>query len=69
MIDTIILPAGSVEYSIEDARTPIDDMIALLQSAKINGAEYVVMESGNWRGAKWQCVVAEYDWHEDVIDD
>lgn len=69
MIDTIILPAGYVEYSIEDARTPIDDMIALLQSAKINGAEYVVMESGNWRGAKWQCIVDEYDWHEDVIDD
>lgn len=65
MTDTIILPAGSVRYSIEDARTPIDDMIALLKSAKRDGAEYVVMESGNWRGAKWQSISDYYEWHEE----
>ena len=69
MTDTIILPSGSVEYSLENARVPIDDIITTLKSARNLGAEYVVMESGNWRGAKWQSIVDGYDWYEDEEDD
>ena len=65
--DTIVLAAGSVQYDIEEAKCSIDDLIASLEQARANGAEYVVMDSGNhYRGAKWQTVVDEWDWAADL---
>lgn len=65
MSDTIILDGGSVKYDLDAARIPIDDLISALTEAKANGAEYVVQDSGNWRGAKWQSISDYYEWHEE----
>lgn len=45
------ISSGSSEYSAEAARIPIDDFIQALQSAKEDGATYVIGTSGNYRGA------------------
>lgn len=63
--NTIVLNATSVEYSLEDASTPIDQLIELLEDAKSNGAEFVTMSSGNYRGAQWQHIPTSFEW---VID-
>lgn len=64
--DTIVLAAGSVQYDIEEAKCSIDDLIASLEQAKADGAEYVVMATGNYRGAKYQTMVDEWDWAADL---
>lgn len=64
-MDTIVIPAGSVEYSIDEARIEIDDLISALESAKSDGAEFVVMASGNYRGAQWMRVSADLDFADD----
>ena len=64
--NTVVLEAGSVEYSIEDAAVLIDDVIEALEQARNDGAEYVTMESGNYRGAKWMKFYASVDWAEDL---
>jgi pyruvate-formate lyase-activating enzyme len=50
---TITLSAGSVEYSLDEAAVPIEELIALLEEAKEDGATHVVGTSGNYRGAQW----------------
>ena len=62
--NTIVLGAGQVQYSIEDARVEIGELISALQEAQEEGAEYVVMSSGNYRGAKWQSISAAYSFAE-----
>jgi hypothetical protein len=64
--DTIVLGGGSVEYSMTDARVAIDELIESLESAKSEGAEFVVMSSGNYRGALWQRIGVAYDWASDL---
>lgn len=61
----IILGGGQVEYSAEEAATPIDDLIAALQEAKEDGAEYVLMSSGNYRGAQWAGIGTDWTWKND----
>jgi hypothetical protein len=63
--DTITLSAGNVEYSLENARVEIDELIELLESAKSEGAIYVVGTSGNYRGAKWTRLGTMYGWSDD----
>lgn len=48
-----VIPAGSVEYSQEDAEVSIDEFIAALERAKEDGATHVLGLSGNYRGAKY----------------
>lgn len=48
-----LIPAGSVEYSKEDAEVSIDDFIAALEEMKDMGATHVLGLSGNYRGAKF----------------
>ena len=59
---TIVLEGGNVQYGIEEAAERIDDLIAALQEAKNDGAEFVVMPSGNYRGAQWMSVSADWNW-------
>lgn len=62
MTALISIPAGRIEYSKEEAMTDIDAIIAMLNEAKADGATHVVLESGNYRGAKWQTLPAAYEW-------
>lgn len=62
---TIILDGGGAEYDIAEAQVSIDDLIRELQEAKEDGAEYVVLPSGNYRGARWLRLRANYEWAED----
>lgn len=63
--NTVVLNSGGVEYSLEEAAMPIDELIELLQNAKSEGAEWVVQSSGNYRGAQWQRLPHMYGWMED----
>ena len=49
-----------LNYSLEDAAESIDNVITMLTDAKRRGMEFVVMESGNYRGAKY--VTIPLDW-------
>jgi hypothetical protein len=59
---TAVLAAGSVEYSAEVAAVEIDDLIALLEEMKSEGATHVVQSSGNYRGARWASIGAGWSW-------
>lgn len=61
----IVLGGGGVEYSLEEAVTPIQELIDALEQAKDDGAEHVVMSSGNYRGAQWATVRGEWSWADD----
>jgi tyrosine-protein phosphatase YwqE len=63
--NTITISAGNVEYSLDKAAVPIDEMIELLESAKEEGATHVVGTSGNYRGAQWTRLGTQYDWATD----
>lgn len=65
MMSTIVLSGGSVEYSLDEAAVPIEELINSLQDALDDGAEYVVMLSGNYRGPAWMSVGAEWSWAGD----
>lgn len=62
---TVTLDAGSVEYSLDEAAMPIDDLIELLEQAKEEGATHVVGASGNYRGAQWVRFREYYGWASD----
>lgn len=62
---TVILSSGGVQYDVEEAQVSIDDLIAVLEGAREEGATHVVMESGNYRGARWASVVADIVWPEE----
>jgi hypothetical protein len=62
---TAVLGGGGVEYSIEAAATPIDELIAALEEMKEDGVEHVVMSSGNYRGAQWASVRPDWSWASD----
>jgi len=64
METTVGINAGSVEYGANEAAVSIDEMIAALQAAKEDGAEYVVGFSGNYRGAKYVRLSTDYEWLE-----
>lgn len=59
---TVSISAGSVEYSLDAAAVPIADLIALLEEAQEDGAEYVVGLSGNYRGAQYVRLGTSYEW-------
>lgn len=48
-----VLSAGYTEYSLDEAKIPIQDLIDALESAKGEGATHIVQASGNHRGAQW----------------
>ena len=50
----VFLSGGDVEYDYKEATVAIDELIEALQEMKEEGAEYVTMSSGNYRGASWQ---------------
>jgi diketogulonate reductase-like aldo/keto reductase len=50
----VYMGGGDVEYSPEDARLDIDELISALEEMKEEGATHVVGLSGNYRGAKYQ---------------
>lgn len=60
-----VISAGNVEYSLEEAAMPIDDLIESLQSAKSEGATHVVGASGNYRGAQWTSLSGMYGWADE----
>ena len=63
--NTAVLGGGGVEYTIEEAATPIDELIAALEEMKADGVEHVVMSSGNYRGAQWASLAADWSWAEE----
>lgn len=62
---TATMYAGSIEYSLDAAKVKIDDMIAALESAKADGAEFVVGLSGNYRGAQYVRLSTDLGWSDD----
>lgn len=54
------IEAGYVEYSREDARIPIQELIDALTEAQANGYTGVVGMSGNYRGAKYVRLAWDY---------
>lgn len=66
MADRSTTVAGdtSVQYEFDDAARDIDEVIAELESYKLDGATHVVVRSGNHRGAKW-ARVSFGDWADD----
>jgi diketogulonate reductase-like aldo/keto reductase len=48
-----VIPAGTVEYSKNDADVEIQELIDALEQAKEDGATHVVGLSGNYRGAQY----------------
>jgi hypothetical protein len=63
--NTGVLSGGGVEYNIAEAAASIDELIETLQNMKENGLEYVVMSSGNYRGASWASIGTDWSWAED----
>jgi len=63
--NAVVLAGGGVEYSAEEAATPIDELIAALEDAKSEGAEFVLMASGNYRGAQWASVRPDWSWADE----
>lgn len=47
------ISAGQVEYSKDEAKVSIAELIEQLQEAQENGATHVVGLSGNYRGASY----------------
>lgn len=65
-IETVaVLAGGNVEYSAEEAATPLEDLIAALEDMREEGVTHVVMSSGNYRGAQWARVNADWSWASD----
>ena len=58
---TVFLSGGAVEYDYKQATVAIDDLIQALEEMKEQGAEYVAMRSGNYRGAQWQRIDTELE--------
>ena len=57
-----LMGGGEVEYDLEDATVPIDEMIAALIAARdVDGATHVVETTNNWRGAKYQRTPTVFD--------
>ena len=57
-----LMGGGEVEYDLEDAMVPIDEMIAALVAARdVDGATHVVDTTNNWRGAKYQRTSLVFD--------
>lgn len=63
--NTGVLSGGRVEYALAEAAMDIDSVIDALQNMKENGLEFVVMSSGNYRGAQWASVGDSWSWTED----
>ena len=57
----VFLSGGAVEYDYKQATVEIDDLIQALQEMKEQGAQYVTMSSGNYRGAQWQRIDTEIE--------
>lgn len=57
----VFLSGGAVEYDYKQATVEIDDLIEALQDMKEQGAQYVTMSSGNYRGARWQRIGTELE--------
>lgn len=64
--DTITLKAGRVEYSVDEAAVPLQDLIDTLLAAQSEGATRVVFLSENYRGAQYVTVPTGYDWLSDL---
>ena len=57
-----LMGGGEVEYDLEDAMVPIDEMIdALIASRDVDGATHVVDTTNNWRGARYQRTMLVFD--------
>lgn len=57
----VFLSGGAVEYDFRNATVSIEELIEALQEMKEQGAEYVTMRSGNYRGAQWQRLDTELE--------
>ena len=57
----VFLSGGAVEYDYKQATVAIDELIEALQEMKEQGAQYVTMSSGNYRGAQWQRIGTELE--------
>ena len=57
----VFLSGGAVEYDYKQATVEIDDLIQALEEMKEQGAQYVTMSSGNYRGAQWQRIDTEIE--------
>lgn len=60
-----VIGGGSVEYSLEEAAMPIQELIDTLLEAQEDGATYVVASSGNYRGAQWARIGTDWSWADD----
>lgn len=57
----VFLSGGAAEYDYKQATVEIDDLIQALEDMKEQGAQYVTMSSGNYRGAQWKRIDTELE--------
>lgn len=57
----VFLSGGAVEYDYQLATVSVEELIEALKEMKEQGAEYVTMRSGNYRGAQWQRLDTELE--------
>ena len=65
-----LMGGGEVEYDLEEAMVPIDEMIdALVAARDVDGATHVVDSTNNWRGARYQRTLTVFDLVDENGDD
>ena len=65
-----LMGGGEVEYDLENAVVPIDEMIdALVAARDVDGATHVVDTTNNWRGARYQRTSLVFDLVDESGDD
>ena len=65
-----LMGGGEVEYDLEEAMVPIDEMIdALIAARDVDGATHVADTTNNWRGARYQRTLTVFDLVDENGDD
>lgn len=59
--NTFAISTGSYRDDIDEASTPIDDVIDMLREAKRMGAEFVTLENDNYYGSDFLTIYSEGD--------
>lgn len=67
--NTFVISTGSHRNDIDEASTPIDDLIDMLREAKRMGAEHVTLDAGHYLLTPFTVMYAEGDMASDLHPD
>ena len=67
--NTFVIAIGSRQNDIDEASTPIDDVIDMLREAKRRGAEYVALDSGFYLLTRFTTIYSEGSMASDLLLD